>query len=137
MTKKSLPFIPSNLVEQLQIDAISSFDKRNEFWKALLNIDVFVLSESGVNEGEEILHTWEGEGEGACGIFTSLEKLVAVMPPETPYIQINARAIFEVMVSEALGTFINPRYEPMVRLSSKELKSMLEGKFSEITGSSA
>ena len=132
MTHKPLPFEPLNKVEKLQSDAATSIEKRAEFWEELLKSEVYVLSEE--IEGKEVLHTWEGSEEDACGVFTSQEKIIGAMPPETPYIIINARTILESMANEGLGTFVNPRYEPMVRLKSKEIKSMLDGNFHEVIG---
>ena len=63
------------------------------------------------------------------------ETLIKAMPPETPYIQLSAGIIFGSMLQAGLGTFINPRYEPQVRVSSREIKLMLEGCFDEIVGS--
>ena len=132
MTQKPLPFTPLNKVEQLQAEAATSIEKRTEFWEELLKSEVYVVSEE--IDGEEMLFTWQGSGEDACGVFTSQEKIIGAMPPDTPYIIINARIIFESMANEGLGTFINPRYEPMVRVKSKEIKSMLNGNYNEVVG---
>jgi len=132
MRQKPLPFTPLNKVEQLQVEAATSIEKRADFWEELLKSEVYVMSEE--KEGEEILHTWQGSGEGACGVFTSQEKIIGAMPPNTPYIIINARVILESMANEGLGTFINPRYETMVRIKSKEIKSMLNGNYNEVVG---
>lgn len=135
MTQQPLPFSPSNKVEKLQAEAATSVEKRANFWEELLKSEVYAMSETSEEDDEEImLHTWQGSGEDACGVFTSLEKIIGAMPADTPYIVINARVIFESMVNEGLGTFINPRYEPAVRLRSKELKSMLEGNYHEVIG---
>ena len=132
MSQKPIPFTPSNKVEQLQAEAATSIEKRAEFWEELLNSEVYVLSEE--IDGEEMLLTWQGAGEDACGVFTSEEKIIGAMPPDTPYIIINARVIFESMANEGLGTFINPRYEPSVRVKSEEIKSMLNGNYHEVIG---
>lgn len=135
MQSKPLTFAPSNEVEQLQLEAATSIEKRSQFWEKLLNSDIYVVSEMVGKDGNVVLHTLDGTGESACFAFTSLEKLINVMPPETPYIQLNARIIFGSMVQAGLGTFINPRYEPGVRVRSREIKLMLEGCFDEIVGS--
>jgi len=132
MTQKPLPFTPLNKVEQLQAEAATSIEKRTEFWEELLKSEVYVVSEE--IDGEEMLFTWQGSGEDACGVFTSQEKIIGAMPADTPYIIINARIILESMANEGLGTFINPRYEPAVRVKSKEIKSMLKGDFHEVVG---
>jgi hypothetical protein len=134
---KPLPFKPSNIVEQLQLEAAKSIEKRSQFWEKLLNSDIYVVSEMVGEDGNVILHTLDGTGESACFSFTSLEKLIDAMPPETPYIKLSARIIFQSMAQEGLGTFINPRYEPMVRIRAREIKLMLDGSFNEIMGSNA
>jgi len=137
MAEKILQFKASNEVEKLQINAANSIEKREEFWSMLLNSRVYVMGELDEKTGNAIFHTWQGTGEDACGVFTSLEKLIGAMPPNTPYIKINARDVFEIMINEGIGAFINPRYKPQVRLKSKELKAMLQGNFNEICGSKA
>jgi len=137
MAEQPLEFIALNKVEELQINAAASVEKREEFWKELLMSDVYAIADLADDLENIILHTWQGTGEDACGVFTSLEKIIGAMPPDTPYIIINAKIIFESMINEGMGTFINPRYAPMVRLKSKDLKAMLEGNFSEIRGSNA
>jgi hypothetical protein len=134
MQNRPLTFAPSNEVEQLQLEAAASIAKRSQFWEKLLNSDIYVVSEMD-GDGNVVLHTLNGTGESACFAFTSLEKLINVMPPETPYIKLSARIIFGSMVQAGLGTFINPRYEPGVRVRSREIKLMLEGCFDEIVGS--
>ena len=134
MTQQPLPFTPLNNVEQLQAEAATAIEKRTEFWEALLDSDIYVISEESENDNEEILFTWPGKVEDTCAVFTSLEKIIDAMPPDTPYIIINARVIFKSMVEEGLGAFINPRYEPEVRLRSKELNSLLKGNYNEVNG---
>ena len=135
MQNKLLKFAPSNEIEQLQLEASTSIEKRPRFWEELLSSDVYVVSEMAEKDGNVVLHTLNGTGESACFAFTSLEKLINAMPPETPYIKLNARIIFGSMVEAGLGTFINPRYEPGVRIKSREIELMLEGRFDEIIGS--
>jgi hypothetical protein len=135
MQNKPLTFTPSNEVEQLQLEAATSIEKRSQFWEELLNSDIYVVSETVGKDGNVVLHTLDGTGESACFSFTSLEKLIKAMPPDTPYIQLSARIIFRSMLQSELGTFINPRYEPQVRVRSREIKLMLEGCFDEIVGS--
>jgi hypothetical protein len=135
LPSKPLPFTPTNNLEQLQLEAATSIEKRSQFWEKLLNSDIYVVSEMVGEDGNIILHTLDGIGESACFSFTSLEKLIDAMPPETPYINLTARIIFQSMVQEGLGTFINPRYEPMVRIRVREIKLMLDGSFNEIVGS--
>lgn len=135
MQNKPLTFTPSNEVEQLQLEAATSIEKRSQFWEKLLNSDIYVVSETVGKDGNVVLHTLDGTGESACFSFTSLEKLIKAMPPETPYIQLSAGIIFGSMLQAGLGTFINPRYEPQVRVRSREIKLMLEGCFDEIVGS--
>src|SRR5574340_1016329 len=135
MQNKPLTFTPSNQVEQLQLEAATSIEKRSKFWEKLLNSDIYVVSEAFEEDGNVVLHTLDGPGESACFSFTSLEKLIEAMPPETPFIHLSAGIIFESMLEAGLGTFINPRYEPQVRVRSREIKLMLEGYFDEIVGS--
>ena len=134
MTQQPLAFTPLNNVEQLQAEAATTIEKREEFWKALLESDIYVLSEESEKDNEVILFTWQGKTEDTCAAFTSLEKLCEAMPPDTPYIVINARIILQSMVDENMGVFINPRYEPSVKLRSKEISSMLKGNYNEVIG---
>jgi hypothetical protein len=59
------------------------------------------------------------------------------MEPETPWVRIKARVALEVMATEKLGVFINPRYECQVRLRSKELAALLAGQFDVVRGTDA
>ncbi len=131
-----LSFTPSNELEALQIAAAKEPAQRENFWRLLLSSDVWVVADSK-SDTDIDLHTW-GEGDDeTSGVYTSQALIDKAMEPGTPWLQVNAAVIFQSMVDEGLGVFINPRYEPQVRLRASELSSLLTGGLSEVHGSDA
>ena len=126
---------PSGEIEKLQKLAVLDVGKRTEFWKRLLDIDVWVLGTS-TSDNVLVLHTWVGS-EDAGAVFTSRVLLENVMEPNSPWLQLNARVAFGAMAAEGLGTFLNPRYECQVRLRSRDLEALLSGCFDDVQGGDA
>ncbi len=127
---------PSNELEALQIIAAKEPAQREGFWKLLLVSDVWALADSK-SDTDVILHTWGEGSDETCGVFTSQALIDKAMEPDTLWLQVNAAVIFQSMVDEGLGVFINPRYEAQVRLRASELATLLTGGFSEVHGSDA
>jgi hypothetical protein len=131
-----LSFTPSNELEALQIVAAKEPAQRESFWKLLLSSDVWVVADSK-SDTDVVLYTWGEGGDETCGVYTSQALIDKAMEPDTQWLQVNAAVIFQSMVDEGLGVFINPRYEQQVRLRASELSSLLTGGFSEVHGSDA
>ena len=115
---------------------MADLGKRTNFWKLLLESDVWVVSDS-TSDTNLVLHVWSSNDEDTCPIFTSYSLLKNVMGPGTPFVQINAKIIFQSMVDGRMGAFINPRYDGQVRLRSRDLVELLAGRFETVHGSDA
>ena len=125
---------PANELDTLHLKAASDPGAREGFWRSLLAADVWVVASQESDE-DLVLHTWGKESEETAAAFTSYEALKEVMEPETYWVQVDASVIFESMVNEGLGVFINPRYQCQTRLRAAELAALVAGQFSEVRGS--
>lgn len=127
--------ISENELEQALRLAATSVEHRPDFYKKLLQSDVFIIGrtqaggegESRLDAGQSILiQNWQkADGVAVIPFFTSLEMLQRSIDQECTYIQIASRALFETTAGAIL--VLNPRSKFGKEFSPAEINSLLSG----------
>ena len=134
--KKTPDFIPENKLESLLIEAAQNPVRRLEFYKQLLESDVYVLGSIDQDEKEGIFTAEKGrklhiqqimvEDKVMIPIFSSLKRLSMFISKQENYFRINFRDLFE-MKNDNLDVILNPNALYGKIFTSGEIKSILTG----------
>ncbi len=126
---------PENRLESLLRLAATEPAHRPEFNKLLLQSPLFVLGEAEqeanddglVPEGSNLglLHWEKEDGSTVIPVFTSLQAMQDSIEADESYLEIPARALFEMTLGEDL--VLNPGSEYGKDLMPAELESLLSG----------
>ena len=126
---------PENRLESLLRLAATEPAHRPEFYKLLLQSPLFVLGEAdeAVDEGEQVaqgsnlslLHWEKPDGSTVIPVFTSLQAMQDSIDADESYLEIPARALFEMTLGEEL--VLNPDSEFGKELMPAEVESLLSG----------
>lgn len=125
-----------NRLEQLLKDAFGDPGHRPEFYRLLLESDLFVIGKTSRGEAGEFVAGSEGENVSIAGwkrdgkvlipVFTSLDRLNESVTQPTTYIQLNGRALFEILDPKAT-VLLNPGCTVGKELVPDELRALLDG----------
>jgi hypothetical protein len=119
-------------LERLLRQAASEPAHRPEFYKTLLNSNVFVLGTAGRGNGSHELEggskikiaSWEKQdGSPAIPFFTSLSTLLKAIDSEQTYLELPARSLFEATAGTTL--FLNPKGDFGKEFSAQEISNLL------------
>lgn len=127
---------PANRLEHLLQAAFGDPGHRPEFYHALLESDLFVIGKTERGEAGEYVAGPEGEhlsiagwnrdGKTLIPVFTSLERMNESVTEPTTYIQLNGRALLEILDSNAT-VLLNPGCNLGKELAPDEVKALLSG----------
>lgn len=127
-------FTPTNKLEESLMKAADEPSNRPQFYKDLLEADLFVISDSapkGEREvrfetGEEIKVRSAKIGDKIYpAVFTSLVCLRKFISEEVGYLKIKAKDLYEI--AKETGFFLNPGSEYGKEFIKEEIKSILDG----------
>lgn len=131
-----VPRGPVNRLELLLRDAFKDPGHRPEFYRLLLDADLYVIGQTGRNgpgeyvagpDGEKIsIAGWKRDGKTLVPVFTSLERLNESVKGPTTYIQLNGRALLEILDAHAT-VLLNPGCSVGKEMPPEEIKSLLDG----------
>ncbi|MBI4347853.1 MAG: enhanced serine sensitivity protein SseB C-terminal domain-containing protein [Elusimicrobia bacterium] len=127
---------PANRLELVLRDAFRDPGHRPEFYRLLLDADLFVIGRTGREVpgeyvagpgGEEIcVAAWKRDGKTLVPVFTSLERLNEAAMGPTAFIQLNGRALLEVLDPKAT-ILLNPGCSMGKEMPPEEIRSLLDG----------
>ena len=132
-------FTPTNELERLLVEASADPGARPAFYRAFLDGDLLVLGYSGDSPGEgegvtglpagstvSIVRWQDVEGREAIPVFSSLDRLRESIEQEERYMQIQGRALLDIVGSE-LSLVLNPRSDYGKEFVPGELASLRNG----------
>jgi hypothetical protein len=130
-----MAFTPVNEIERLLLAATRDPASRPDFYRALTEHDLLVVGEaekpaaggsSGSEENTPVrVQMIEVQGKPHVPIFTSKERVAAVVKGETPYIAMNGRALFTMVRGSDL--VMNPGSEYGKLFVKAEVEAILDG----------
>ncbi len=131
-----MSFEPVNELEKLLIAASSEPSARPTFLKAILEHDLFVITEDPTPSTPETVSLAEGstvsirafdvEGKRHIPIFSSVERISAVIPETVGYLAIKGRDLFEMI--KGSDVFLNPGSDYGKIFFPEEIDDLLSGK---------
>ncbi|WP_317205402.1 enhanced serine sensitivity protein SseB C-terminal domain-containing protein [Janthinobacterium sp.] len=127
-----MPIAESDLERLLRLAARDAA-RRPEFYRALLAADVYVVGatelvqsgRAGVGERIAIEHWTRADGAVIIPFFSSLAALQRAIDAECDYLQLSARALFEITRGAALA--LNPKSPYSRAFPPAEVAAMLGG----------
>ena len=117
------PIEPVNALEFAFVSALTNENMRPVFRQYLVNTHV-VLALSGEDQDSAPLEIEVRDGFRAGAIFTSAQRIDAVLGADAPRIVINGRAAFERLAGK--NVVINYRLVPMLTLEPDDVARYLE-----------
>ena len=127
---------PANRLELLLRDSFKDPGHRPEFYRLLLDADLYVIGQTGRGApgeyvagpgGEKVsIAGWKRDGKTLVPVFTSLERLNESVSHPTTYIQLNGRALLELLDAHAT-VLLNPGCSVGKEMPPEELKALLDG----------
>jgi hypothetical protein len=128
-------FEPSNDLENSLVKASSDTSHRPQFYRDLLDSDVFVVNAGGgsleiengvVQRGGNIqLESWQRDGQNWIPMFSSLARLEQSLQSEATYLRLNAKAFFEI--TRGSNVILNPNLDYGKEFTVTEISSILDG----------
>jgi len=139
---------PENRLEELLLGASNDVTKRAQFYKALLDSDVFCIGEpkgSTAPDKEGSFQTTENtefsfyamdlKGEKVGAIFSSLARMKEALGDDfknARWIRTSARNMFKAIHPQLPRIFLNPRCSFGHEFNDKEIQLVIEGRLSEL-----
>lgn len=137
---------PENALEALIIEASQKPEKRPDFYKAVLNYDIFVIGQpegpmredgmggfitsKGARAG---LRCYEIEGHVATPIFSSLRRLEEWAKSEVDFIRMKGVDLFKALAQNPkMNAVMNPKSSFGKYFDAAEIKAMLDGSIFEL-----
>lgn len=127
---------PANRLEEVLSAAYRDPGHRPEFYRLLLDCDLFVIGETTRQEpgeyvagsdGEKVsIAGWKRDGKTLLPVFTSLERLTESVSHPAKYLQLNGRVLFELLDPQAT-VLLNPGCGVAKELAPDEVKALLDG----------
>lgn len=136
LKKNTRDFSPENRLEFLLIEASQNPGQRLEFYKKLLESDIFILGNTNQETEEGLLTIKKGqqikiaqimvEGEYMIPIFSSLTRLKMFITNEESYLRINFKSLFQ-MKNDDTDVILNPNASYGKIFTSQEIRGILTG----------
>lgn len=128
--------VSANRLERLLKDAFGDPGHRPEFYRLLLESDLFVIGKTSRGEageyvagpgGENVsIAGWQKDGKTLIPVFTSLERLNESVTQPTTYVQLNGRALLEIL-DRGATVLLNPGCSVGKELVPDEIRALLDG----------
>ena len=128
-------FEPENAIEKLLVQAVKNPDERVKFYQGLLEADIYALSSdtSEIGTSSQVLargtevhfQHFDIQGVRYLPIFTSKERIEALVKAPSTYLKFKGRNFFELTRGEKV--FLNPGSEIAKGFTPKEISDMLDG----------
>lgn len=134
MSNIPLRFDPVNELEIQLVSFRKDSSQNGLFWESFMKSEVVIIADEGEYENIMRIFTWVGKTHEACGIFTSLDKINRAMEPKTPYYQIDASSLIDMLSTEKLHAIINPRYDVQFKLNPKDILNLKNQKYEHVFG---
>lgn len=130
-----MEFMPVNELERLLVAAASDFAARPAFYRGITEHPLFVINEGSApgREGKTVLKEGtqlqvrqiEREGKLHTPIFTSVERISAVVPKEVRYLAVKGSDLLSLLRGSDL--VLNPGSSYGKFLPAKEVESIIDG----------
>lgn len=130
-----MAFKPSNEIERLLVAATTDPTARSQFYRALTENDLLVIGEGHKPAKDETLvadettqvkiQLIEVQGTPHVPIFTSKERIAAIVKAESPYLAMNGRALFTMLKGSDL--VMNPGSDFGKLFTPAEVDWILDG----------
>ncbi|OPY69362.1 MAG: enhanced serine sensitivity protein SseB [Syntrophorhabdus sp. PtaU1.Bin002] len=130
-----MTFEPQNQFEESLIEATVDPACRPQFYKDLVESDVFIIQEGPPPEKQGSVTLTEGyslqirhiehNGKSYIPVFSSLQRLQAVIERESGYIALNALEFMKITAGSDL--LLNPGSEYGKELTKEEIASIIDG----------
>jgi hypothetical protein len=130
-----MPFQPVNEIERLLVAATRDPAARPDFYRALTECDLLVISDAQQPTDEQLsasggkteiqIQLVDVQGKPHVPIFTSKERIAAVVKGETRFLAMNGRALFTMLGASEI--VMNPGAEYGKLFTNAEVQSILDG----------
>jgi hypothetical protein len=133
-----MAFTPVNQLETSLVAATHNPASRADFYRAVTAADLFIISESPkpadgsfvADEKTQLkIQLVEVEGKPHVPVFSSKERISAIVKAEVPFIAMNGRAAFTML--RAADVVMNPGSEYGKIFKPEEIESILNGRIFE------
>ena len=131
----NMTFEPKNRLEESLVRAAADPAHRPQFYKDLIEHDLFIIEEGPPPEksGQRVLtegyrlnvSTMEWNGKSYVPVFTSLPRLQAVLQHEAGYIALNALEFMKI--TQGANLLLNPGSDYGKELPKEEVASIIDG----------
>ena len=128
-------FKPENKLESVLVKATTDPASRSQFYRELLQADLFVIGESASDEPLDSRVTAEGEqlrvrniefdGQLHLPVFSSLARLQVTLSEPAGYLALNGRTLLEM--TQGTPLVLNPGSDYGKVLTCEEVASLLDG----------
>jgi hypothetical protein len=129
-------FFPENRLEALLMQAANDLGARPEFYKELLDADLFVLILTGdrphgkfvAQQGDVLkIKGITVEGRKLIPVFTSERRLREFIQEQYNLAELNGRVLFSMIVAQNDGIVLNPASNYGKEFTPKEVASLVDG----------
>ena len=128
-------FEPENALEKLMVQAVKNPDDRVQFYRDLLEADIYALNAGQpaadtpgqvLAKGTEVhFQHFDIQGVRYLPIFTSMKRIQAMVKSPSSYLKFKGRNFFELTRGEKI--FLNPGSEIAKGFTPREISDLLDG----------
>jgi hypothetical protein len=128
-------FEPENALEKLLVQAVKNPEARAQFYRDLLEADIYALSADQsatgtlsqvLTQGTEVhFQHFDIQGIRYLPIFTSRNRIQALVKSPSSYLKFKGRSFFELTRGEKV--FLNPGSEIAKGFTPREISDLLDG----------
>jgi hypothetical protein len=124
-----------NQLEQLLAAAVQDPGRRPDFYRALLESDLYVLGTTHRDEGEFTagedtrmeVHVLEVDGRPVIPIFSSVTRIQEFIDREETYLRMNGRALLSTVAGSGTGLVLNPGSAYGKEFTPAEIVALVDG----------